>query len=139
MKKYRSKIGLGIILFLLTILGGTSILMVYLQAWPGLLIIILLAAFIIHTFLTTIYEVKEKVLIIRSGFFVNEAINIESITKISETKNMMSSPANSLDRLEIRYEKNKTIMISPINKDDFLNHMKEINSDIEIKRTKKHE
>ena len=46
-------------------------------------------------------------------------INIADISSITETNNILSSPALSLDRLLIRY-KNKEIMISPADKAGFL-------------------
>ncbi|RYV04223.1 hypothetical protein SOPP22_00315 [Shewanella sp. OPT22] len=58
-------------------------------------------------------------LIITSGPF-KWRIDIESITSIKETRNPISSPALSLDRLIITYGKHQQIMISPKLKHEFL-------------------
>lgn len=132
MKRYNSKIGIGILLFVLVILGGSTVFMIYKKIWIGLIVIGIFALLIGHIFSTTYYLVKDGVLKIKSSFVVNESIDIESIMKISETRNPLSSPANSLDRLKITYKGNSSIMISPKDKIGFVNHLKKINSNIEI-------
>lgn len=71
--------------------------------------------------LNTRYIVTEQHLVIRSMLFKWQ-INRSDITKISESHNLISSPALSLDRLRIDYQKNGVIshiLISPKDKDVF--------------------
>ena len=117
---YKSKIDIGLIFPIFMILFGVGILMVFMRAWAGLVIILLLLTFIIHMLLTTQYKVIGKILRIKSGIFVNKSVNIDTIRKISETNSILSSPANSLDRLELRYNKFERIIISPEDKGDYL-------------------
>lgn len=49
-----------------------------------------------------------------------------------ETKSPLSSPATSLDRLEIMYNKNESIIISPKDRTGFINELKTINPGIEV-------
>ncbi|MGQ7870632.1 PH domain-containing protein [Sunxiuqinia sp. sy24] len=131
MKKYNSKIGGGILFFLIVIIGCTSILMVYHRAWLGLVINLFVGGFVGYLFMTTYYLVDERVLRIRSGFLVDKAIGIDTIVEISETNNPLASPANSLDRLEIRYT-GGSILISPADKAGFVGHLKDLNSAIKL-------
>ena len=70
---------------------------------------------------STRYYINEhkNQLIITSGPF-KWRIDIESITSITETRNPLSSPALSLDRLLINYGNHQQIMISPKQKHEFL-------------------
>ena len=70
---------------------------------------------------STRYYINEhkNQLIITSGPF-KWRVDIESITSIKETRNPLSSPALSLDRLQISYGNNQTIMVSPKQKHEFL-------------------
>jgi hypothetical protein len=52
--------------------------------------------------------------------------------KISESVNINSAPAFSLDRLKIHHEKFDHISISPVDKFSFINRIKEVNPEIEI-------
>ena len=68
---------------------------------------------------TTQYVVKDEVLRIQSGPF-KWTIPITSISQVVETSNPLSSPALSLRRLEISYGESKTVMVSPKDRDGFL-------------------
>jgi len=63
---------------------------------------------------------------------VNKTVPIDLIREISETNNPLSSPANSLDRLEIKYSSNGIILISPKDKSGFINQLIKINPNIEL-------
>ncbi|WP_430973482.1 PH domain-containing protein [Sunxiuqinia rutila] len=132
MKKYRSKIGRGILLILVVVIGGTSALMLYLQAWPGLVVNLLVSVFIAYLFSTTYYLVGNGVLKVKGGFIVDKSIRIEVIREIRETHNPLAAPANSLDRLEIKYGSGESILISPKDKRGFILHLKEINPTIQF-------
>jgi hypothetical protein len=131
MKTYKSKIGLEIVLFLAVVLGGTSTLMIIKHAWLGVLINLVVIGFISHMFLTTYYIIKGNDLIVKCGFFFNKTIKIDSIKKIEETNNALSSPAASLDRIAIDY-KFDSVMISPKEKMDFINQLLKINENIKV-------
>jgi len=132
MKKYKSKIGLGIVLFLAVVFGSTSTLMIINHAWPGVLINLVVIAFISHMFLTTYYIINGNDLIIKCGFLFNKTIKIDTIKKIEETNNLLSSPAASLDRIEIGYNQYDSVMISPKDKLDFINQLVTINENINV-------
>ncbi len=54
------------------------------------------------------------------------------IKKMKSTKSLMSSPALSIDRLEIFYNKYDSVMVSPKEKDDFIRRLLLENPAIEI-------
>jgi len=49
-----------------------------------------------------------------------------------ETNSLESSPAYSLDRLELRYNKFERIIISPKDKDGFIKILSELSPNIEV-------
>ncbi|HEX8376850.1 MAG TPA: PH domain-containing protein, partial [Pedobacter sp.] len=69
---------------------------------------------------------------IRSGLFFNKTVSVESIRKIVETRMPMSSPAMSLDRLEVFYNKFDSVIISPKEKNEFIEQIRMINDRIEV-------
>ncbi len=70
--------------------------------------------------LRTYYRVDGGMLTIVSGP-LRRSVAIDQITSVERTRNPLSSPALSLDRLRIRYGDNKSVMISPADRDKFLN------------------
>lgn len=132
MKKYNSKIGYGIVVFIAIVLGGTSTMLIVNQVWLGLIINIAVAGFIAYMFISTFYIIDGNDLIIKCGFMANTTIKIDKIKKIMETNNPLSSPANSLDRIAIYYNNSGFIMISPKDKINFIDQLTAINPKIEI-------
>lgn len=132
MKKYPSKIGFGIVFFILAVLIVSSMFMISPPVWFGLIVNILLLAFIAHIFATTFYVIDGRSLIIKSSFIVNKKIEVSRITKISETNNPLSAPAASLDRLEISYDQYGSVLISPKDKSGFISHITRLNPQIEV-------
>ncbi|AJH22241.1 MULTISPECIES: PH domain-containing protein [Bacillus] len=81
---------------------------------------------------STKYIVKEEIIMITSGP-VKKRIFIRDIKRISNTKNPIAAYALSFDRLEIVYGSYETEIISPKNKEQFINLVKSKNPHIEIK------
>jgi len=132
MEKFKSKIDIWLAFLLILIFGLALIQFVYNQDWIGLTFILLVIAFIVHMFATTFYIIENDKLRIKCGFLINILIEIKSIKKISETFNVLSSPALSLDRLEIVYGKYNSVLISPKEKKRFMEAIKSVNSEVEI-------
>lgn len=101
--------------------------------WPALLILVPLLLFFIHLVRNTDYTIDGGLLRIRCGIFRFQTIGISSITRITETRNPLSSPALSLDRLDIRYGNRGQVMISPKEKDAFIAAIREVNPDADIR------
>lgn len=78
--------------------------------------------------LNTNYTITtDATLRIKCGLFLNLLIPIASIKKIVPTKTILSSPALSLDRIEIFYNQYDSVIISPENKEDFIIQLQHIN------------
>jgi hypothetical protein len=133
MEKFKSKIDLWFIVFLVLIFGAILVRLAFDQNWFGFSFILLVVTFIIYMFSTTFYAIENKKLFIKCGLFFNLSIEIGNIKKISDSYNIISSPALSFDRLEILYNKYDTILISPKDKRRFIEALTEANPQIEIK------
>jgi hypothetical protein len=77
------------------------------------------AALPIWLLVSTSYTLSERTLLVKSGPF-KWRIPIKQITSIAPTSSPLSSPALSLDRLRIDYGRGDSIMISPKNKEQFI-------------------
>ncbi len=134
---YKSKIGLEIVIPLAALLG--AVLVATLSgnpSWLGVVIVLCFVGFVVHMFMTTDYSITGNDLTVRCSFLFNKTIDINTIKRISETNNPLSSPAISLDRLEIRYGVSNSVMISPQRKQEFINALRTINPNIEVKYKK---
>ena len=72
------------------------------------------------------YEITNSTLEIRSGILLHYKISLSSIVRVVPTRNPLSSPAWSLDRLRIDYLKNskkRVVLISPKDKKTFLSEL----------------
>lgn len=136
MKNYKSKIGLEFVIPLTIIFGSMLYDSIATKKMNMTIIALIAIMFISHMFITTIYRIEQENLKIKCGFFVNLTVDIKSIQKISESYNPISSPAASLDRLEIIYNYGK-ILISPADKKEFINSLLVINPNIEVNYRKK--
>lgn len=133
MTTYRSKIGLELIIPLSLLFAGLMTVFILNRIWAGLAIILAVEAFVIFTFVSTRYIVRDTSLRIISGFFYDETIDIRTITYISSIRNAMSSPAASLDRMEVRSTSHDAVLISPLDKKGFLNHLLRIHPAIVVR------
>jgi hypothetical protein len=83
-------------------------------------VVLLLAAALIGSILiSTYYTVDKTTLKIVSGP-LRFRVNLDDINSVRATRNPLSSPALSLDRLMINYGKNRKVMVSPADKRGFL-------------------
>jgi hypothetical protein len=131
MKLYKSKISSGLLIFIYSIIGIDMIIMLFTKSWLGVFILVLLSLFILHIFRNTFYKIDGNLLYVRSSFIYRSTIEIGSIKRISSTRSFFSAPALSLDRLEVLYNKFDSVVISPENKEEFVNELKKINPGIQ--------
>ena len=90
---------------------------------------------IINVLRNTYYTIDDnsRTLLVKSGFIYNHINNIDKITLVKKTNSLLSSPALSTDRLEIRFGKFSRVVISPNDKDVFIEHLKRLNPYFETK------
>jgi hypothetical protein len=90
-----------------------------------------ISAFIAWLWFRTYYEIGEEYLKIVSGP-IRSKVQICSITSIKRTRNPLSSPALSTERLEIKYGKWNFVLISPQNEVEFCEILKKKNPNIGV-------
>ena len=132
MKIYKSKIGFELVIPISLALGVVIVMgLIQGPAWPAVMIASTLAILIAYLFLTTRYIIDDTRLLILCGFLFNQEIDIHSMQRIRPSRNPWSSPATSLDRLEIQYSKSGFILLSPLDKAGFIADLKKINPAID--------
>jgi hypothetical protein len=132
MKVYKSQLGLELIIPM-SLLFGIGLYMSFMdKKWTALFIILVSISFICYLFTSIKYTIEKENLNIKCGFLTNQNIDINTIYKISETYNPLSSPAGSIDRLEIKYNKFESVLISPKDKNAFINDLILVNPNIEV-------
>jgi len=121
MQIFRSKIDLWLIIVMIAsillcivlalgkptammIAGSTAIFLAALFGWLGW---------------ATRYVVETNALTIHTGFY-KIRIPLETIKSATPSRNLLASPALSLDRLMIKYGPNKSVLVSPKDKSGFL-------------------
>jgi hypothetical protein len=87
--------------------------------------------------LNTYYLFDESELLVKCGLGKGTRISYSQITSVSKTRNPISSPAPSLDRLEVRYKSKSggfsdTVIISPKDKTGFIEQLQINNPDVEV-------
>ena len=138
-KTYQSKISYGILLPVLALLIGVMLLPVLngapLEAILTMAAVVLpTGALTLHLFFQTDYRLNDRhELLIRSGFLYNKVVTIGDIRSIRPTRNPLSAPAASLDRLELKIGKWEVVLISPEDPSEFIKDLKAINPAIILK------
>lgn len=125
--EFRSKVDNWFMAALLgTIAVGTATVAV--AAWRGGPIALMLALLVfpiglpIWLLRSTRYSLSDSHLEIRSGPF-SWRVRLDQVRSITRTRNPLSSPALSLDRLRIDYGSAKWIMISPQDAERFIREL----------------
>lgn len=133
-KIYKSKIDLALPILVLSGMMAPLIEFVKEQDWLGLGILVATLFFLAYLLYYTDYTITESNLRVRSGFLVNKKIDIMTIHSIKQTDSLWSAPAGSItDRIEIEYAASQKLVISPKEKDDFVNELLKINPTISVK------
>lgn len=131
MDVFKSKIDkwllICLILSIVACLLGTSVMLEEggtLYTSIAMITIIAGAGFPLWVFTSTKYIVRKAELKIVSGPF-SWVIPIESIKSVEETQSTITGPALSFDRLEIIYGEDKAIIVSPVDKMQFIQKLEE--------------
>ncbi|MDX1277871.1 PH domain-containing protein [Oceanihabitans sediminis] len=138
--KHSSKISYGLLLFVFLVFFTPVFYSILNGAFNtdkigGVVLLVLLFAFVLHVFLKTEYTINNKELEIKCGFFSYKPIHISEIREINKTNNIISSPAASFDRIEVKHGKYDSIILSPKDKLQFSKDLREINPNIKINLT----
>lgn len=130
-KTYKSKIDIWlVVLFYVMMLLPTLVALIDMFSWIMVALDVLLFGFVSITLFNTKYIIDGELLYIKCGFLPKEKCFISQIVKIKNTHNIISAPAISLDRIEIRLNNRQQLIISPLDKEEFINHLRAINPNI---------
>lgn len=130
-KTYKSKIDVWlVVLFYVMMLLPTLVALIDMFSWIMVALDVLLLGFVSMTLFNTKYIIDGELLYIKCGFLPKEKCFIPQIVKIKNTHNIISAPAISLDRIEIRLNNRQRLIISPLDKEKFINHLRAINPNI---------
>lgn len=137
-REFKSKVGWWYHLVLLVMVITTTLVFIKGGNPIAMVFLLLFTLLSIHMLVSTWYRVTaDGWLIVHCSIFPEKKIAIADITGVESTTNLISSPALSLDRLEIWVgldtRKRLWNIISPNNKQEFVKVLKKINPEIEIK------
>ena len=135
MKIYKSKISWGLLFFpMLPFLGIIVYMMVKGEEPLAILttsfIFLLVGLCILYLLITTEYVIYKERLFIKCGFIYRKHLDISRIQSVKRTSSMFSAPAASLDRIQIAYDSFGILVISPKDKENFVQDLIVINPDI---------
>ncbi|MES2795782.1 MAG: PH domain-containing protein [Bacteroidota bacterium] len=110
------------------------------SAITSIAVCLIALAFFVHLYFSTFYTIINNKLLVKSSFLLNYSIDIQSIKKIEKSDSWEKAPALSLDRLEIKYNEEPavrydfydSVIISPENKEEFIEDLLKINPQIEV-------
>lgn len=133
--KYPSKVSYGLLLVVFVVFFSPLILNltkneINLNLILISLFLIIIFGLITHMFFKLEYIIEENKLKIKCGFFTYKPIEIKDIKEITKSNSIISSPAASFDRIEIKYGKWEELIISPKDKFTFAKHLTNLNPKI---------
>jgi len=99
--------------------------------WPAVAILGFTALGVGWMLFTTRYIFAPPHLIIHSGWF-RLTLRTEEITQVRPSTSLLSSPAAGFDRLELRYGRRQSVLISPRDKAGFLARLARENPGVEM-------
>ena len=125
MEVFKSKVDLWLLIVLVVSIVISLVAAVFIcrqvnttSFFSGFFLVLAGAGLPLWLLVATQYTVNEEILKIKSGPF-KWLVPLAAITSVKDTRNPLSSPALSLDRLEISYGEGKKVMVSPIDKELF--------------------
>ncbi|MBR5331865.1 MAG: PH domain-containing protein [Muribaculaceae bacterium] len=131
MKTYKSKIDVWfVVLFFMMMLLPTIFTLIDMFSWTMVVLEGLLLLLVSILLFNTKYIIEGEYLYVKCGFLPKEKCSISQIVKIKNTRSIISAPAISLDRIEIKLNNRQRLIISPLDKKEFINHLCLINPNI---------
>jgi len=128
MKIYKSKVDWWLVVLLLAVFAFPIVQGIQTKEYllSAIFVGLILLFWILGAKLT--YKIEGEILSIW-----RTKIDIKTIRKVYATRNPLSSPALSINRIAIVYNKYDEILISPKNREDFISELLKVNPSIEVK------
>lgn len=123
--------------FIALLMWGIVVLMGWLMIVENSIVVYVISAltisFILWMWFGTSYRIEGDVLKVKTGP-VRSTVNIADIRKLTATRTLLSGPALSLDRIEILHKNYDIMIVSPMDKTEFVQLLLTKNSYIEVDR-----
>jgi len=132
---YRSGVDLWLIVFVFGVVVGVYGVLLFIQfSWIVFGTGVLLLTIIAWALFDIKYIILDNSLIVScfSGLF-KSTFDIKEMMSVRATRTIQSSPAASLDRLEVKCGR-RSVVISPRKKQEFLAHLLKINQAIRVEK-----
>ena len=103
-------------------------------AWVMAIVVLAISLVPLSIYQNTRYEIRNGQLLITCGFLYKLTVDINRIRSIRNSRNLISSPALSLERQEIKFNTYDMVLISlkDNDKEEFYRIVKEINPVVQI-------
>ncbi len=133
MKTYKSKVDSRIVLIVVVVMVVSTVPCMFVPGavWHVLAVDMVVWLIFADMVFNTEYIIDGQMLRVKCGMLAKDRCDIMSVIAIRPTHNLASSPAMSLDRIEIML-KGRSIIISPKDKEGFVNDMCKVNPDIKV-------
>jgi hypothetical protein len=99
-------------------------------------ILFLILIFLCYGTFSIRYIIEGNTLKIRNGIIYSKDVDIYNIKSIKQSYSIISSPSAAFDRIEVNFNKYDSVLISPNNKQLFINDLLLINPEIKIELKK---
>lgn len=133
-KVYKSRVDTWLVILFMCVIGFLIWQVIVTNyEWISIVVTVLMTWLLVDLLLHTDYTIGEGVLKVRCGMFIGWDIPIDKILKITPCRTMLSSPALSLQRICIFYNRFDDIIISPKNSQEFVHELLRQNPNIEVK------
>ena len=136
MQTFKAKVGYALLAPILLIIS-VCFLIPALYGAPRIVLVMMavtlvpITGFVLYVFFSTVYYIDGPRLIIMNGKLNKWEIDIQTIRSIKKSRLALRSPAPSMDRLHIQYNKYDEILVSPQDKEGFVSALRAINPDIQ--------
>jgi hypothetical protein len=128
MKIYRSKVDWWLVILILSVFGFPIVQGIQTKEYMLSVVFIMLLSLFYILAITLKYKIEGEYLSIW-----RTKIDIKTIRKVYATRNPLSSPALSINRIAIVYNKFDEVLISPKDRADFIEELLKVNPNIEVK------
>lgn len=127
-KVYKSKVDISIVSMLFLGILGPIVPLLYIDfSLVAFCIVVISMLFVLQLMYSIRYIIDDKWFFVKYGHFYTQKFCIEDIKSIKKTRTILSAPAASFDRLELNFG-NTSVVVSPKDKIDFINTIKEISN-----------
>ncbi|WP_162126406.1 PH domain-containing protein [Flavobacterium phycosphaerae] len=125
MKTYKSKVDWWLVIIILAVFGYPIVDGILSKEY--ILSIVFSGILLLFYFLASMLRYKIDGEKLKIGY---TSIDIKTIRKIYATRNPLSAPALSINRIAIVYNKFDEVLISPKDREDFIQELLKVNPDI---------